>query len=350
MKRILVVGLGGIGGVLSANWRKHNIPLVAVSKNQQIIESITQHGLSIKEKDKTYKYPITVLSQTPQPGEFEPFDYIFLTTRPTDVEEAANNARSVLSDNGYFIVLQNGLCEEIVEKIVGPERVIGCVVAWGASTLAPGLVQKTSSGGFTLGKMGSNQPIDKDLCKLLGLIAPIKITTNLQGVRWSKLAINCAISGLGAAGHNTLSHLLRYSFVRRLAFEIIHEVLEVAKAERIKLEPINGTVPLKYVACRPEERGLTTWFKHLLGLVVALKYRKLKSSMLRALERGRPTGVQFVNGEVCARAKRLGIKVPINDAIVQLLTDAHKGSKQTGLDALKTIFKRTRSSSAMVEY
>ena len=43
-----------------------------------------------------------------------------------------------LSKDGFLVCFQNGLCEERVAPIVGPERVIGGIIAWGASMLGPG--------------------------------------------------------------------------------------------------------------------------------------------------------------------------------------------------------------------
>ena len=59
------------------------------------------------------------------------------------------------------------------------------------------------------------------LQRLLEPIGPVEITHNLRGARWSKLAINCAISSLGTIGGHRLGELIRYRFVRRLGREEI---------------------------------------------------------------------------------------------------------------------------------
>ena len=69
----------------------------------------------------------------------------------------------------------------------------------------PGLYEKTAAGGFTLGypfaRPGRALDVDDGvLARALESVGPVEITGNLRGKRWSKLAINCAISTLGTLG------------------------------------------------------------------------------------------------------------------------------------------------------
>ena len=81
-----------------------------------------------------------------------------LATQPPQVEEAARTALPPLADDGAMVVLQNGLCEERIARIAGAERVIGAIVAWGASMLEPGVYDRTSAGGFRVGRSRPASP------------------------------------------------------------------------------------------------------------------------------------------------------------------------------------------------
>ena len=112
-----------------------------------------------------------------------------------------------------------------------------------------------------------------------------------MGARWSKLAINCAISSLGTVGGERLGVLMRHRFVRRLALEIMTETVLVARALGVRLEKVSGTLDLDWIALTDAERvsagspGLVA--KHALLLAVGARFRRLRSSMLAAIERGR---------------------------------------------------------------
>ena len=59
-------------------------------------------------------------------------------------------------------MLQNGLCEERVAAIVGERRVIGAIVAWGASMPEPGRYERTAAGGFQIGRLDGE--LDEPSC------------------------------------------------------------------------------------------------------------------------------------------------------------------------------------------
>jgi 2-dehydropantoate 2-reductase len=167
----------------------------------------------------------------------------------------------------------------------------------------------------------------------------VEIASDLSGHRWSKLAMNCAVSTLGTIGGRRLGPLLARRFVRRLALEIMSEVVTVARAERVPLRKISGTFDLDWLALSREDRAQVASpslvAKHSLLLAVGARYRRMRSSMLRAIERGRPPAVDFLNGEVVDRAARHGIPVPFNAAAHKLVHAIATGEQVSGWDALE---------------
>jgi 2-dehydropantoate 2-reductase len=247
-----------------------------------------------------------------------------------------------------MVVLQNGLCEPRIAKIAGDDRVIGAVVAWGASMIEPGVYDRTSPGGFVLGRLsGSTDERLENLGRMLEAIGPTSVTPNLAGARWSKLAINCSISSLGAIGGERLGVLMRYRFIRRLALEIMTEVVEVARASGVRLEKVAGTLDLDWVALSEADRhaaGSPSLFtKHTLMLAVGARFRRMRSSMLAAIERGRPPAVDFLNGEIIEHGARLGVPTPINAAVREQVHAIARGQGKSSLDLARELYERTRA-------
>jgi 2-dehydropantoate 2-reductase len=277
----------------------------------------------------------------------EKFDYVLLATQPPQVEDAARSALPALADNGSMVCLQNGLCERRIAKIAGDDRVIGAVVGWGATMPEPGLYEKTAAGGFTIG-YPSGDPLgaeDEGLVRALEAVGPVETTMNLRGKRWSKLAINCAISTLGTLGGERLGALMQHRFVRRLGLEIMTEVVQVARVEHVRLEKVSGTIDLSWIALTEEERhaagspGLVA--KHGLLLAVGFRFRRMKSSMLSAIERGRTPAVDFLNGEVIDHAREHGIRVPVNTVVRHAVWSIAEGKKKPGMDLLREVYDAT---------
>ena len=81
------------------------------------------------------------------------------------------------------------------------------------------------------------------------------LTQNLRGARWSKLALNCAVSALGTIAGERLGPLVRVRRYRRLALEAMTECVAVAKAEGVKLEKVAGTLDLEWIALTDADRA-----------------------------------------------------------------------------------------------
>jgi 2-dehydropantoate 2-reductase len=275
--RLLVVGCGGIGGIVAAHLFEQGHDVTALTTNRLIADAINASGFRVRGEAA----PGTVRGRAVQavaPGT-RPFDYVLLATQPPQVEEAARRALPFLAPAGAMVCFQNGLCEERIRGIAGPDRVLGAIVAWGAAMGEPGVYDRTSAGGFVIGRLdGADDPRVDELARILEAIGPTNVTRNLAGARWSKLAINCAISSIGTVGGD-----------------------------------------LDWIALTDAERKAATgspglFAKHALLLAVGARYRRLRSSMLAAIERGRPPAVDFLNGEVVQRGAALGVPTPVRSS------------------------------------
>ena len=269
-----------------------------------------------------------------------------LATQPQDVERSASRAAGVLAPDGRIVCLQNGLCEYRVKNHVDAARILGAVVAWGGNQIEPGLYDRTSAGGFVLGRLdGQDDSRAHELARLLECIGPTTVTRNLAGARWSKLAINCAISALGTVGGDRLGVLMRSRRVRRLALEIMTEVVLVARKESIALEKVSGTLDLDWLALTEAERtmsgGPSLVAKHGLLLAVGARFRRMRSSMLAAIERGRPGAVDFLNGEIVERAAAVGVDVPVNRAIQTMIHDIGRREKTSSIGLIYELYAQT---------
>lgn len=342
--RVLLVGAGGIGGVVGSLLCRSAVELTVLTRNRAIGEALQTRGFRLRgDPAGRGGRPAHVVSTPPDSHDF---DWVLLAVQPPQVESAVRDALPALAPRGRIVCFQNGLCEERVAAICGAERVIGGVVAWGASMLEPGLYERTSQGGFSLGVLpGGDAAVLPELARLLEVVGPVTLTENLAGVRWSKLAINCAVSTLGTLGGERLGALLRLRFVRRLALEVVTEAVHVAAAEGVRLEKVAGTLDLRWIALDAEDAGrgsMSLAAKHALMLAVGARYRRLRSSMLSALERGREPAVDYLNGEIVQRAERHGLSVPVNARSRELVWAVAQGRQASSRALLRELWESTR--------
>ncbi len=320
--KVAVLGCGGIGGVLAANLTRAGVDVTPIVGRQPIADALNKHGYRVRDLDGSEwsvapnNAPILV------PGAGAPFDLVLCATQSTTLDDALKSLLPRLHARSIVATCQNGLPEDRAAAILGKERVLGCVVGWAASMPEPGLYTRTSHGApLKLGPLHSS--IDAaTIAKMLECASATEVTDDLPGVRWSKLAINCVTTTIGATGGERLGKLLTNRNIRRLALEVFSEVRSVAVASGIKLQPIGGTLDIDQIAITDRERqqsfgSPSLAFKHGLLFAVGMKYRRLRSSMLYALERGRPPEIDFLNGEVVRRGQTLGIATPVNHALCE---------------------------------
>jgi len=335
--RILVMGAGGIGGIVAATLTEVGSAVTAVSTNAEIRSAVDKAGFRVLDEGEE-----RVVRGWVSPAPEGKYDLCILATQPPNVEDAARTALPHLADDAEVVVLQNGLCEERIAQLVPRERVIGAIVAWGASMPEPGRYEKTASGGFTLGRLSGQ--LDDSLRRvgeLFEAIGPVTLTENLRGARWSKLALNCAVSSLGTIAGERLGPVVRVRRYRRLALEAMTECVQVARAEGVHLEKVAGTLDLEWIALSDADKvargSASLTAKHALLLAVGLRYRRMRSSMLAAIERGRTPAIDFLNGEVVTRGAKHGVPTAVNQRIVDTVWAIAKGETTSSRETLDRV-------------
>jgi len=217
-------------------------------------------------------------------------------------------------------------------------------VGWGATMLGPGRIDLTSDGEFIIGELDGEVTHRLLIIKsMLEKICKVKISTNIHGALFSKLIINSCITTLGAVCGLYLGEMLNLSIARTIFLQIFTEAVEVAKASQINLEKIAGKIdPYKFALTSKELNNSFSFSllkKHLMIQLIGIKYRRLKSSSLQSLERGKPTEIDFLNGYIVEKARKFNIPVPINEKLVAMVKAIEAGKMKIERENLYQILK-----------
>lgn len=214
---------------------------------------------------------------------------------------------------------------------------MGCTVAWGATLHGKGVSELTSepdSMSFGLGRMNGQK--DEKLMQVKALLekmCPVEIEDNFMGVRWSKLLINSAFSGMSAVIGGTFGDAAENKESRVCCQNIIKECIDVANAAGIKIEPVQGKDIVKLLYYKGN--GLKKKFSFALIPVCIKKHRLLKASMLQDLEKGRLCEVDAINGVVCEYGRRYGVPTPYNDKVCEIIHGVEQGKYKCCFDNVK---------------
>jgi len=287
-----VIGLGAIGGITAQR---------LLSAGLDVDLAAGRHAKAI-----ALKFPQACVGETLP--DREGYGLILLSVRSTEIERALAPAVPKLKPDGAVVCLQNGFPEERVARLVGSSRVLGAVIGWSASMIEPGEYVLTGNGSFTL---GGDSPRLEHARHVLNHAFPVHVTRNLPGARWSKLAMNCAMSSLGAVSGLSLGELAERRDVRSLALRIIAEVVRQAQAKGVKLEPVAGIRPDLLVRLPAPLGRAAIW------LAARLRPNQ-KTGLIALLKEGRPTGVEDLNGLIDG---------PLNRALTRQIREIERGQR-----------------------
>jgi len=329
---IAVVGAGAIGGVTAAALKTAGWNVQLVCKHREIADLAISAGLSITGIKGSRTVRLDAVAGIKDLSGAK--DLVLLATKATDCVAAATDLLPFLKPDSVVVSLQNGICEEDIAAVVGRERVMGCVVGWGASLLGPGRLEITSEGDFTVGNIDNrpddNLPFVRDL---LETVVPARISANIMGELYAKLIINSCINSLGVIVGVRLGKLLASRKSRRIFIALMREAMAVAAALEIKVEK-GGGGKLDYYAFLEGDGPVKNLKRHLFIRAIGFKYRRIKSSSLQSIERGRQTEIDYLNGYIVDRGNEKGVAVPVNTAVVAMVKEIENGGRKMGPENL----------------
>lgn len=332
MEKIAIYGAGSLGTVLGAYISKAGVPIDLITRNKAHVDAMNEGGAHIIG---TVEMTVPVHALTPDQLS-EKYDLIILLTKQLDNKNILEGLKPFMSDDCIVCTMQNGLPELSVSEVVGEDRTMGCSVAWGATLHGNGVSELTSepdSMTFGLGRMnGKKDEKLMEVKEILELMCPVEIEDNFMGVRWSKLLINSAFSGMSAVMGGTFGDAAERKDSRVCCQNIIKECIDVAKAAGIKIEPVQGKDIVKLL---DYNNPIKKKISNLLIPICIKKHRLLKASMLQDLEKGRKCEIDAINGVVCAYGKKYGVPTPYNDKVCEIVHGIEDGKYTYSFDNVK---------------
>jgi 2-dehydropantoate 2-reductase len=317
VRRIGIIGAGAIGCVVGGLLTKAGRDVTLIDQWPEHVDAMKARGLRLSGTCGEHTIRVNALHVHEAQRVAEPFDAVFIAVKSYDTEWATALGLAYLRrPDGVVVDFQNGINDERVAAMAGRERTLGCVITIGAGMYEPGHAMRTDQGavGFKIGELdGADSTRARELVALLNDVAPSKVTPNLRGERWSKLAVNCmanALAGLSGLGS---AEVRSEPGPRRLAIHLAAEAILVGRACGHEVEPIYGIDAQRFVEAAGG-RGLAEVERDMAASAKFLSGGR--PSLLQDVLRGRRTEIDHLNGYVAAQGRRVGVSTPFNDAVV----------------------------------
>jgi 2-dehydropantoate 2-reductase len=317
--RIGIIGAGAVGCVVGGLLTKAGHDVTLIDQWPEHVEAMKRDWLRLSGTCGDHRIPVRALHLYEAQAIEQPFDALFVSVKSYDTEWATRFGAGYLREpDGVVVDFQNGINDHRVAAIAGKSRTLGCVILIGVGLYEPGHAMRTDEGtlGFKIGEHdGSDTPRARAIVALMNDVAPAKLTTNLWGERWSKLAVNCMANPVaGLSGFGTAQVRIGPG-ARRIAVHLAAEAIAVGRAHGHEVEPIWGIAAQRFVDAAAG-RGLAE--------VEADLTRDAKGrgtgrpSLLQDVMRRRRTEVDYLNGYVVEQGRAVNVPTPFNEAIVKL--------------------------------
>jgi 2-dehydropantoate 2-reductase len=314
---VLVVGPGALGVLVAARLHAAGTPTLLACRTEEAaahlaasgLEATDERGAVLRATVPTVAHPGDVRAQARA---------LVLATKCADAAPALRHWLAAVRPDAPVVTLQNGVLGDKLAAIAGA-RHVECTVSLPATLLGPGMSAQTGAGHLILGPWPRGAPSQavRSAATLLAPAAPVSVSANMLGVKWSKLLINSCISTLGVAAGEQLARLLEDRRARAAFLAIVEEGHRAGHAAGVRFEPVAGFRPWMFATPLPG--------RHLMLRAIGRRQGRHKSSSLQSLERGQRTEVEFLNGHIVATAREHGLEAPVNEALVELVHRIEEG-------------------------
>jgi 2-dehydropantoate 2-reductase len=295
--KIAIIGGGAMGSLFGALLTYSGEEVWVVEVNKEHIHTIRSVGLSFEEEGKIRMLSLNVTNDI---ASFGKADLVLFFVKAYHTEKAVSDALVLEKEDTVFLTLQNGLGnEEVICRKVDRAKVLLGVTGHGATLIGPGHIRHAGKGKSFIGEL------DHSVTDRAGRIAEVfseagietEVSPNIHDLVWEKLLINVGINALTALTGLKNGQLLDYPETMRLLDALVTEGAEVAARNGIRIEG------------NPVEKARD----------VAQATSGNRSSMGQDFDYRRRTEIDVINGAVVREAERLGIPVPHNRMITDLV-------------------------------
>lgn len=321
MTRIAVFGAGAIGCWVGGTLAAGGADVTLVGR-KRIMDELSG-GLAVSELGgATRKVALGErLTVATDAAAANGADVVLVTVKSAQTAGAGGELAGVLSDEAVVVSFQNGIRNADVLRAALPgRRVLAAMVPWNVVRRGVGAYHRASSGMLRIDDDPAAAPL---LASCRAAALPIEPRSDMAAVQWAKLLMNL---------NNAINALSGLPLSRELAQRSFRRCLAAAQAEALALLAIANQDVARLTALPPSWlprmlRMPDRAFALLAGRIVAID-PEARSSMWDDLEAGRPTEIDFLQGEVVALGERLGRPAPINRALVRLVRAAETGGKR----------------------
>ena len=220
--KILIYGVGGIGGYLGSKLLETDNDIMFIARGERL-KYLKKNGLEIKSNKESRVFkPIKVFDSIPPKVNF---DIILSTVKLYDFEEFIRNIKKSNNCGSILLPFQNGISAEqrLIDEF-GEEKCYGAVAQISSFIDEDQSVKHVGKlATFFVGKMNQRNDLKlENFCKMANVFGlDIRYKENIKEKIWEKFIFLSAYSGMTTLTQKTIGEIfevieLREKFIRAM--------------------------------------------------------------------------------------------------------------------------------------
>ncbi len=294
--RVAIAGAGAIGCHYGAQLLRAGVEVRFLARGRQLA-ALQQHGLTQFSAGQQRHFTVTASGD---PATLADSAIWLICCKTTALPDLCRQIAPHVAPDAVLITLQNGLTAGDIVAGEFPRHTVMVGSAFiGARIDRPGEVIHSAAGHLRIADwQGRGSDIIAPLLahwQQAGTDA--KLVDDGRLMLWRKMVWNCGFNAITAIVRRYARDIATDPELARIASAAMDELIAVAQAEGVALT---------------EEDGRR-------NMAITRTMEPVKTSAWQDIERGRPTEIDDLNGEVVRRAERHNIEAPVNRTLTALI-------------------------------
>ncbi len=318
LTHIVIHGAGSIGCYVGGAWLAAGLDVSFLGR-ERIGAELAEHGLTLSDTDGWHvQLTADRIDFSTDQSVLGKADIVALTVKSLGTEAAASEIGRHLREGATVISFQNGISNaETLRRLLPKHHVVQGMVPYNVVRLGPGRWHRATWGDLT----AEGNDVTRALSGSIGdRPGRLRLSDAMESVMWGKLVFNL---------NNAINALSGLTILEELKQRDYRRVFAAAIVEMLELLDLAGIEPARIGRIGPRQLAHVIGAPDLIFNNLFLKVQKIdpagRGSMADDFAAGRPTEVDYLNGEVVKLAAALGREAPVNAAIVALVKMAEAG-------------------------
>lgn len=324
--KISVLGAGAVGCMITGLIKRHDpaVDLWLLGRGAHADRMRQTGDMELRGDWGSCRVPVNVCDSV---ADIAGSDMILLTVKSTATDEMMAAAKPYI-DDAVLVSLQNGINQDTLKLYLDPSQYFVGITATNMSIESPGVIALHLNGPTIIGPPDIWDPRDPN-CEnaeappCLRLLAksslPMSFHTPIRAVQYNKISVN-ALGYTSALSRSNFATecLLEPRWRRIVAAPMLAESASVMDAAGIVMAHVPG--PSDVMRLRKAIKLLDTpLIRHPISWIIRRRGTpRLIYSVEQDLLQGRPTEIDFVNGEIVRLARLHGTTAPLHQLSIDI--------------------------------